>query len=160
MSVIEQRLATLEAKVRDLEAAQAIRATLSQYAVAVDEKRPERLRTLFAADAVVRIPAWNVDVAGIDAVMAFYDTYWNRFDRPRRYFANEDLRIAGSDATCFMYWHVTQERNGLPVLGWGTYDWQLRQLDGAWRIASVLITILAMTTLAAGWGGANRFTDA
>ncbi len=160
MSTIERRLAALEGRVRDLEAAQAIRAMLSQYASAVDEKLPERLHALFTADSVVRIPAWNVDVAGIDAVMAFYDTYWNRFDHPRRYFANEDLRVTGNDATCFMYWHVAQERNGLPVLGWGTYDWQFRQVDGAWRIAGVLITILAMTTLAAGWAGANRFTDA
>ena len=160
MSTIEQRLAALEGKVRDLEAAQSIRTTLSQYASAVDEKLPERLRALFTADSVVRIPAWNVDVAGIDAVMAFYDTYWGRFDHPRRYFANEDLRVAGDDATCFMYWHVTQERNGVPVLGWGTYHWQFRHVAGTWRIAGVLITILAMTTLPAGWARANRFTDA
>ena len=94
MSTIEQRLAALEAKVRDLEAAQAIRTILSQYAIAVDEKRPDQLRPLFAGESVVRIPAWKVDVAGIDAVMAFYDTYWERFDHPRRYFANEDLRVA------------------------------------------------------------------
>jgi len=160
MRSIEQRLAALEAKVRDLEAAQAIRATLSRYAAAVDEMRRDELRALFATDAVVRIPVWNVDVAGIDAIMAFYDTYWSRFERPRRYFANEELRVGGNDATCFMYWHVTQERNGVPVLGWGTYHWQFRQVDGGWRIAGVLITILAMTTLAAGWAAANRFTDA
>ncbi|MGH8597717.1 MAG: nuclear transport factor 2 family protein [Gammaproteobacteria bacterium] len=159
MTTLEQRLILLERQVRDLQSAQAIRATLSQYAIAVDEKRPELLRSLFTDDAAVEIPAWKIDVAGIADVMAFYATYWARFDYPRRYYANEDIRIDGDSATAFLYWHVTQERAGQSYLGWGTYHWRFRLIDDRWRIKGVLITLLAMTTLAAGWAGENKFVD-
>lgn len=160
MQDIEQRLARLEREVHELRDQQALRALLSAYAVAVDEHDPPGLRALFTADAWVRIPAWQVEEAGVDAVMAFYDRYWTRYQRPRRYFANDDTRVDGDEARTFMYWHVTQESGEHSVLGWGTYDWQFRRVDGAWRIAGVLISILAMTTLDAGWAGEAKFTDA
>lgn len=95
MTSIEQRLAQLEQQVGDLQAAQALRSLLSQYAIAVDDKCPELLRSLFAHDAHVCIPAWQVDVVGIDTVMAFYAEYWAGFEQPRRYFANDDTCING-----------------------------------------------------------------
>lgn len=159
MITIEQRLAQLEQQVGELQAALALRTLLSQYAIAVDDKRPELLRTLFADNARVRIPAWQVEVVGIDAVMAFYSEYWARFEQPRRYFANDDTRIVGDTAKVFMYWHVTQERGTSSVLGWGSYDWDLVRNQGQWRIAAVLISIRAMTTLDAGWAGERKFTD-
>jgi len=135
-------------------------AACARYAVAVDEKQPDALHTLFTPDARVEIPAWSVDVTGLAAVMAFYTDYWARFEQPRRYFANEDYCVSGDAATCFMYWHVTQERHGQSVLGWGTYDWRFRRTGTCWQIAGVLIAIRAMTTLPAGWAGDCRFTDA
>lgn len=159
MASIEQRLAALEQEVSQLKDTQALRTVLSQYAIAVDDKRPQLLRTLFTDDARVQIPAWQIDVNGIDAVLAFYDQYWARFDHPRRYFANDDTRVSSDEATVVMYWHVTQESGDSSVLGWGTYDWRFRRVDGQWRIAEVLISILAMTTLAAGWAGARKFSD-
>jgi SnoaL-like domain len=159
MTTIEQRLACLEQEVGELRDAQALRTLLSQYAIAVDDKRPDLLRSLFTDDAALRIPAWQVEVTGIEAVMAFYAQYWARFDQRRRYFANDDTRVNGDHATVFMYWHVTQESGESSVLGWGTYHWQFVRVAGAWRIADVLISILAMTTLAAGWAGANKFAE-
>ena len=160
MISIEQRFAQLEQQVDELQAVQALRTVLSQYAVAVDDKRPDLLRTLFTPDARVQIPAWQVDVAGLDAVMAFYDEYWSRFEQPRRYFANDTTRINGDIAKVFMYWHVTQERGLSSVLGWGTYDWEFVRNGADWRIAAVLISIRAMTTLDAGWAREHKFTDA
>lgn len=157
---LEQRLARLEAEVAELRAAQALRTLLSQYAVTVDEQQPAALAALFTPDARVDIPAWSVAVSGREAVMGFYAEYWARFARPRRYFANEQFRIADDRASCFMYWHVTQERNDESVLGWGTYDWAFRRDGRDWRIASVVISIRAMTTLPAGWAGDRQFTDA
>ena len=157
---LEQRLERLERELRDLKCQHAIRTMLSQYAIGVDDKRPDILRSLFTADARLQIPEWQIDVSGTTDIMAFYDYYWDRFDNPRRYYANEDIRVSGHSASAFMYWHVTQEREGRSYLGWGTYDWDLRELDGAWRIAAVIIRLRAMTTLAAGWAGTNKFSDA
>ncbi|MGD9602491.1 MAG: nuclear transport factor 2 family protein [Gammaproteobacteria bacterium] len=157
---LEQRLARLERDVTELRATEALRRLLSQYAVAVDDRQPDLLRRVFTEDAHVAVPAWSVDVRGGDAVLAFYEDYWTRFANPRRYFANADYRVTGTAATCFMYWHVTQERHDRAVLGWGTYDWRFRRDGIEWRIAAVTIDIRAMTTLEAGWAGARRFTDA
>lgn len=55
---------------------------------------------------------------------------------------------------------MTQERGTSSVLGWGTYDWEFVRSGGQWRIAGVLISISAMTTLAAGWARENKFSDA
>ena len=159
-TTIAARLAALESRVTELADGQALRALLSQYAIGVDDKRPALLRSLFTHDARVQIPAWQVDVVGLEEIMAFYERYWARFDQPRRYYANDDTRIRGDRAHTFMYWHVTQEERGVPVIGWGTYDWNFLRVDGRWLIDCVLISIRAMTTLEAGWGGAARFTDA
>lgn len=159
-NALAARLAALEQRVGELEDGQALRALLSQYAIAVDDKRPELLRSVFTPDARVQVPAWQVDVVGLDAIMAFYKNYWARFDQPRRYYANDDTRVRGDRAHTFMYWHVTQEERGVPVIGWGTYDWNFHRVDRRWLIDNVLISIRAMTTLAAGWGGDARFTDA
>jgi hypothetical protein len=155
MSTLEERVAALEAEVQSLRAERAIRHLLSQYAVGVDEKRPDILRALFTGDAVLGVPAWSVEVRGLEALMAFFESYWRSFDNPRRYYANEDLSVRGDRASAFMYWHVTQERGGESVLGWGTYDWSFRIEGGRWLIEREIVHIRSMTTLAAGWAGSG-----
>lgn len=153
MSELEQRLAALEMQVASLQADNDIRALLSHYAIGVDEKRPHLLSTLFTPDAVLEVPAWSIEVKGLEAVMQFFENYWGRFDNPRRYYANEDIRVDGDDAAAFMYWHVTQDLGEESVLGWGTYDWTFRRVDDQWLIKREVVHIRAMTTLAQGWGG-------
>lgn len=153
MPTVEQRLDRLEKQVDALRAERGIRRTLSQYAIAVDDKKPEILASIFADDAALKVPAWDVDLAGKDAVLNFFTEYWSRFDTPRRYYANEDFEIDGDTATAFMYWHVTQQSDGDSYLGWGTYDWGFRRMGDNWLIASETVHIRAMTTLAKGWAG-------
>ncbi|MCB1746089.1 MAG: nuclear transport factor 2 family protein [Gammaproteobacteria bacterium] len=153
MTTLETRLAALEHEVAALRADRDIRTVLSQYAVGVDEKHPHVLWPLFTDDAVIEVPAWSVEVRGIDAVMRFFENYWRRFDNPRRYYANEVVTVTGDTASAFMYWHVTQEEGADSVLGWGTYDWGFRRQGGQWLIAREVVHIRAMTTLARGWAG-------
>jgi ketosteroid isomerase-like protein len=153
MQAIEARLAALEIEVAALRAQSDIRAVLAQYAIGVDEKRPHVLRPLFATEAVLGVPAWSVEVRGQDAIMAFFENYWRRFDNPRRYYANDDIRVHGERAEAFMYWHVTQDLGDESVLGWGTYDWGFSKVDGRWLVSREIVHIRAMTTLAAGWAG-------
>lgn len=157
---LEERLARIEAELNGLKAQQAIKGTLSRYAIGVDEKRPEVLRGIFTEDASLKIPEWSIAVQGLTDVMGFYDYYWSRFDNPRRYYANEEVMVTGRTARAFMYWHVTQERNAQSVLGWGTYEWAFKHEQSQWRISAVVINLRAMTTLSAGWAGKHRFTDA
>lgn len=154
MSGLEARVAALEAEVERLAAVNRLRHVLSQYAVGVDDKRPDVLRPLFAPDARLAVPDWSVDVRGADAIMRFFENYWRGFDSPRRYYANEDIEVNGEHARAFMYWHVTQARGADSVLGWGTYEWGFRRIAGQWLIELEVVHIRAMTTLADGWASA------
>jgi len=159
VETLEERLSALEDEVRVLRAKDLIRHTLSQYAVGVDSKQPAILCCLFDEEAVLSVPNWNIEERGRDAVMAFFEDYWAQFDNPRRYYANEDITVHDSNAEAFMYWHVTQERGGDSVLGWGFYDWSFKLVDGHWLITKEVVHILAMTTLTAGWAAGSGMSS-
>ena len=153
---LEQRLATLEQRVAVLEAVEGVRHTLSDYARALDERRPELLDRIFTDDChLVTIP-WGADSRGKDLMRRTFDRYWARFSNPRRYYANEAISVDGDNATAFMYWLVTQEDGDRSVIGWGTYDWKFRRESGAWRISELVVRILTMTTLDRGWAISDR----
>lgn len=159
MATLEQRLDVVEAELFELKSKDSVRHLLARYAVGVDDKRPGILRELFDDEATLSIPNWNIEARGRDSVMAFFEDYWSRFDKPRRYYANEDITVKGAHAEAFMYWHVTQERNGDSVFGWGSYDWGFKMVDGRWLITKEVVHILAMTTLDEGWAGAHSLTS-
>ncbi len=156
MTTVEQRLDLLELEVATLRAQDGIRKILSQYAVGVDDKKADLLAGIFADDAVLQVPAWDVNLVGKAAITEFFNVYWGRFNNPRRYYANEDFSIDGDTATAFMYWHVTQDSGGESYLGWGTYDWGFRREDDRWLIVKEVVHIRAMTTLARGWAGKDN----
>lgn len=159
MRSVEERLQALEAEVGELKSKDAVRHVLSRYAVGVDNKQPDVLKALFTEEAVLSIPNWNIEVRGRDAVMAFFDDYWARFDHPRRYYANEDITVRERHAEAFMYWHVTQMRGDDSVLGWGSYEWVFKHVGEQWLITKEVVHILAMTTLDAGWAGEHALSS-
>jgi len=159
MGTVEERLLALEAEINELKGKDAVRHILSRYAVGVDSKRPELLQELFDTEAALSIPNWNIEVRGRDAVMAFFDDYWARFDYPRRYYANEDITVRGHHAEAFMYWHVTQSRAEQSVFGWGSYEWGFKNAGDRWLITKEVVHILAMTTLDAGWAGDHALSS-
>ena len=160
MSPLEERLAHLERRVAALEAVEGVRHTLSDYARALDERRPELLDRIFADDChLVTIP-WGADTRGKARMRRAFDRYWARFANPRRYYANEAITVDGDRATAFTYWLVTQDDGDRSAIGWGTYDWVFRLEDGTWKIAELVIRVLTMTTLDRGWAVAAAATKA
>jgi hypothetical protein len=153
MASVEERLAALEAEVRELRGRETIRHVLARYAIGVDGKRPRLLRELFHDEAVLFIPNWNIEARGLKEIMAFFEDYWSRFDNPRRYYANEDIAVQGNRADASMYWYVTQEREGQSVFGWGSYEWGFKCVEERWLITKEVVHILTMTTLDQGWAG-------
>ncbi len=148
---LETRLAALERRVADLEAMEGVRRTLCFYARGIDEQRRDLLEQIFAEDCHLTTDPWGADSRGRDRVLRAFEGYWKRFANPRRYYANEDIRVDGERATAFSYWFVTQEDGDRSVIGWGTYDWAFRLDEGTWKVTRLAIRILAMTTLDRGW---------
>jgi ketosteroid isomerase-like protein len=152
MSDVDTHLAALERRVASLEAMEGVRQTMSDYARALDERRPELLDRIFTEDCHLVTVPWGADTRGKAKLLRVFDSYWKRFGSPRRYSANESITVHGADtATVFSYWFVTQDDGDKSAIGWGTYDWQFRYENGMWRISEFIITVLTMTTLDRGW---------
>jgi SnoaL-like protein len=153
---VEARLARLERRVASLEAVEGIRHTLSDYARALDERRPELLDRVFTEDChLVTIP-WGADTRGKARMRLAFERYWARFANPRRYYANEAITVDGETATAFTYWLVTQDDGDRSAIGWGTYDWAFRREEGIWKVSELVVRVLTMTTLDRGWAVPDR----
>jgi len=156
-AALEARLAQLERRVATLEAMEGVRETLSDYARALDERRPDLLASIFTEDCHLVTVPWGADSRGKARMLRVFERYWARFANPRRYYANEAIQVDdGETATAFSYWLVTQEDGDRSIIGWGTYDWAFRQEGGAWRISELVIRVLVMTPLERGWAGPER----
>lgn len=153
---LEARVAQLERRLAALEAAEGVRRTLSDYARALDERRPELLERIFTDDCHLVTTPWGADTRGKARMLRAFERYWERFGNPRRYYANEAIAVDGESATAFTYWLVTQDDGDRSAIGWGTYDWTFRREAGSWRIAELLINVLTMTTLDRGWAIPDR----
>jgi ketosteroid isomerase-like protein len=156
LAALQTRLAQVERRLAALEAMEGIRETLSDYARALDERRPDLLARIFTDDCHLVTVPWGADSRGKHRMLRVFERYWARFANPRRYYANEAIRVDGSAATAFSYWLVTQEDGGRSIIGWGTYDWAFREEGGAWRISELVIRVLVMTPLERGWAGPER----
>jgi ketosteroid isomerase-like protein len=157
---LEARLALLERRVATLEGVEGVRHTLSDYARALDERRPELLDRIFTDDCHVVTMPWGGDVRSKAKMLRMFERYWDRFANPRRYYANEAITADGDTATAFSYWLVTQDDADRSVIGWGTYDWTFRREAGTWRISELVIRVLTMTTLDRGWAVPDRIMSA
>lgn len=155
-AALAARLAAVEQRLAVLEAMEGVRKTLSDYARALDERRPDLLASIFTEDCHLVTVPWGADSRGKARMLRVFERYWARFANPRRYYANEAIQVAGATATAFSYWLVTQEDGERSIIGWGTYDWAFRLEDGAWRIGELIIRVLVMTPLERGWAGPER----
>jgi hypothetical protein len=153
---VEARLARLEGRVAALEGVEGVRHTLSDYARALDERRPELLERIFSDDCHLVTTPWGADTRGKAKLLRAFERYWARFGNPRRYYANEAITVEGGTARAFTYWFVTQDDGDRSAIGWGTYDWTFRHEDGIWKITDLVISVLTMTTLDRGWAIPDR----
>lgn len=160
MTDADRRLAALEHRVAALEATEDVRRTMSDYARALDERRPDLLDQVFTDDCHLVTVPWGADTRGKAKLLRVFDNYWKRFGGPRRYYANENITVDGDTATAFSYWFVTQEDADRSVIGWGTYEWQFRREPQRWRVSDLIIQVLTMTTLDRGWAVPDKVMTA
>ena len=160
MTDADRRLAALEHRVAALEATEDVRRTMSDYARALDERRPDLLDQVFTDDCHLVTVPWGADTRGKAKLLRVFDNYWKRFGGPRRYYANENITVDGDTATAFSYWFVTQEDADRSVIGWGTYEWQFRREPQRWRVSELIIQVLTMTTLDRGWAVPDKVMTA
>ena len=150
---LEEQVTALQRQVDELQAGEAIRYTMAQYARCIDENRLDELQELFTEDATVQNLPWNQKPAeGRAMAMKAFRNYRQTFEHPRRYITNIQIRVHGDTADADACWSVTQAYQGQAWYGSGTYEWGFRKEGGQWNICRFVIKIEIMTTLAEGWG--------
>ena len=150
---LEEQVTALQRQVEELQAREAIRHLIAQYARCIDEDRMDELQELFTEDATVQNLPWNQRPAvGKAMAMKAFRNYRQTFEHPRRYITNIQVRAHGDTAEADACWSVTQAYQGQAWYGSGTYEWGFRKEDEQWKISRFVIKIEIMTTLAEGWG--------
>lgn len=103
------------------------------YAVAVDEARPEDFARLFCDDGVF----FSDDVVGPEAIAAHCRALLSRMERTSHHITNVRVLSADDDEAevdAYVYaWHIMSGGEVWEV--WGRYFSTLRRVDGQWLFA-------------------------
>lgn len=143
--------ADLHERVAALEAAEALRNLVADYAVAVDTCDIEAVERVFAPDAVMSAPGRRWE--GIDAIKGFLGGDFAANPVARRHFVT-NVRITDADAhsaAATSYFLYTTASAGTSILGWGTYTDRARRVDGAWRLVGKDIVVAHSGPMEDGW---------
>ena len=152
----EDRLTKLEAEVRVLKDKDEIWRLISRYARAMDEGIDDELAAIFTDDVAFETKPWSGgEQSGRDYVIRAFKSYQRRFGNRKRFIVNEMIDVTGpNSATAWSNWLVLHANDGDSYVGWGSYDWDCRRVDGQWLFSKMVITVDCMTTLEKGWGDA------
>lgn len=146
-SELEARLATLEARVQELEDERAIRELLSRYGYTADTCKDEAFVELYTEDGAMRLSARAAppgeDMAlwsGKDGIRTFI-TNPEGHHRPEMYGKsmhfndNMVVHVNGDEAISNSYqFAMALDGIGVRVLSAGNNQWLLRKVDGKWLI--------------------------
>lgn len=146
---MEERLALLEAK-------EAIREAISNYAFYADTGRYEEWADLFTQDGVFDAGARG-RAQGWEQLIAFLKgRHGPQGPKSRHYIVNHAIQVSGNEAVARSYVAVTNEDGDTSLFGAGTYDDRLRKEGDRWRFVERKVTLEYMVPLDKGWGGKNR----
>lgn len=151
-ATLEARLAALEARVKELEDDRAIRDLLARYGFTADNCQDEAFVQLYTEDGRIKVAAnanarenfgvdeW-IEYEGHDGIRAFI-THPNGHHSPALYGKSLHLQgnnfvtdIRGDEAIASGYQvAIAVGDEGARVISAGNNEWQLRKVDGEWRI--------------------------
>ena len=154
---VTERLAALEGRLADYDAAAEVSKLMNAYANGCDtHKDADRIADLFAVDGV-----WEgIDKAsdfgklvGRDAIRSMFAENPARQPFTIHYLSNERITVEGDAALGEWYlWEPSTLRGGeLPVWMAGYYRNDFAKIDGEWRIQHLRCGMTFITPYEAGW---------
>jgi len=150
---LDQHIATLQARVRDLEAIEGIRDTIARYSWAVDTEDEAALADIFTEDATIWNKWRDQTYSGRKAIVDFFHQHRAKFKFTNRMSnLNERIKVSDNIGKAEAYHLVMYTHGGESYIGWGTYEWDFRLENGVWRISKMLIKQSMYSTLKKGWG--------
>jgi ketosteroid isomerase-like protein len=150
---IEERLASLEKKVFELEAYEGIRDAIASYSWAVDTEDWKLMEDTFTVDAVCENKWRGKNYIGNKAIADFFRQHRTRFHFSNRMSnLNERIKVKGKTAAAKSYFLVMYTLDGESRIGWGYYNWELRYEKNTWKISRLVLEPTLMSTIQRGWG--------
>ncbi len=152
--------ASLEQRLARLEAAEAIRAVISRFARAADDNcRPERMRPLFAEDAVFEVGSFDTYRGSEEILRKLSDNNKTGFHWTLHYLIGPEITVTADAraATAFFYlWEpaATPLPDGGQRAYWigGWYDAELVCGDAeGWRFHRLRLTLKLLSRYDEGW---------
>jgi len=114
------------------------------YTWALDDRRFEDLRDVFAVDATGDLA--GVHCEGIDAILERIQRGLSKLDATQHVISNQQVRVDGDTATCRCYLVGQHIKHGTPggdhFIMSGTYSDRLARRPEGWRIVHRTLEIL------------------
>jgi uncharacterized protein (TIGR02246 family) len=143
-------VATVAARVEQLETAELARAASWRYATAVDTPDLELLATVFTEDAVLITSKGPRQ--GRDEVVAYYATALATPVGRKHFLVNQTVTPLGPGrALMVSYFLYTYAGDDTSILGWGTYIDRVRVIDGIGYIEEKRISVDVHADTRVGW---------
>ena len=147
------KLAELEGRVRDLEAADEIRNLKATYAAACDDNyNPDAIAALFVEDAV-----WESDglgnFEGREAIREFFRGISSYFTFALHYGLNPKIEVAGDTARArwYLFMPCTVSDGGRAIWRAGIDDEEYVRVDGRWMFKRKKSATIFNTPFEEGW---------
>ena len=147
------KLAELEGRVRDLEAADEIRNLKATYAAACDDNyNPDAIAALFVEDAV-----WESDglgnFEGREAIREFFRGISSYFTFALHYGLNPKIEVAGDTARArwYLFMPCTVSDGGRAMWRAGIDDEEYVRVDGRWMFKRKKSATIFNTPFEEGW---------
>ena len=129
----------LEARIQRLEDIEEIRALVTRYGIAMDERREGETREIFTPDAKLTSRDGVFAAEGLETIITTYKARWDALGPSNHFVHGSVIEIDDSDpdrATGIVTAHAEVVRNGKPMLAAITYNDQYRRHDGKWKFSA------------------------
>lgn len=151
MTSDNDEVSTLQERLRQLEASEAARSLLNEYAMAADGRVVEPVLALFSPDAVLHSPR-GVH-AGLDEIARSYRDGWAMDPSRKRHFVTNVQTAVRPDGTveASAYFFYVGRDATRSVIGWGSYDDRIDVSGNRPVFLAKKITLIMSTDLDNGW---------
>jgi hypothetical protein len=153
---IEARIATLEARVRELQDRNEIQELRFRYHIAVNEKKPEMIPELFPDNGEIDF-AHLGKAQGKAQVAAFYkQALSDLVPFVKQFIHNHAITLTGDTGTGLSYLEAKPIFNGESFLVAARFDDEYVRDNGRWKFRKMTLTPYFMVPLKEGWAGPNK----
>jgi ketosteroid isomerase-like protein len=148
----EDRLATLEARLRWLEDLEQIRELRMKYHQFVNDRVVHRLAEIYTEDGVLFLtPA--VQATGRDEICALYARIMQNNPLKMQFIGNHMIELNGDEATGFSYLDSRFVGGGVSKMGASRLDETYRRTAEGWRISRTSAHVYFTVPVDADWLG-------